>query len=492
MNRPLRKVAVACLVLFGMLLVQANWVQVVKAKDYRNDPRNRRVLLRTYDRERGPIVIGTGKDRQAVAKSVATSDTLKYLRTYPGGAVYAPVTGFVSLVYGLTGIERQENPVLSGDDDRLLVRRLSDYITGRQIAGGSIVLTLNRAAQQAAYDGLAGKVGAVVALDPHTGAVLAEVSNPSYDPTGLSSHNPAGIRAAYNSLLSNPGNPLTNRAVEQRYAPGSTFKVITAAAALSKGIVTPTTTIDAPPSASFGPGQPIKNFAGELCGNGGKQTLIEALATSCNTAFALLGVRTGQQAIDAQARAFGFGRHDLDLPQPVAASVFTDPNAGTLPQVFLAQSAIGQKDVQASPLQMAMVAAGIANGGDVMKPYLVQEVQGPDLSRLGLAQPSVYSKAVSSTVAGQLTTMMESVVKPGGTGVSAAIQGVRVAGKTGTAQSVPGAAPDLWFIGFAPANDPKVAVAVYIHGDRAFGSGATGGQLAAPIAKAVMSAVLGK
>jgi peptidoglycan glycosyltransferase len=473
-------------------LLQANWVQVVKAKDYRNDPRNRRVLLRTYDRERGPIVIGTGKDRQAVAKSVATTDTLKYLRTYPGGAVYAPVTGFISVVYGLTGIERQENPVLSGEDDRLFVRRLSDYITGRQIAGGSIVLTLNRAAQQAAYDGLAGKVGAVVALDPHTGAVLAEVSNPSYDPTPLSSHDPAGIRAAYNDLLANRANPLTNRAVEQRYAPGSTFKVITAAAALSKGIVTPTTTIDAPASASFGPGQPIKNFAGELCGNGGKQSLLEALATSCNTAFALLGVRTGQQAIDAQARAFGFGRNDLNLPQPVAASVFTDPSSGTLPKVFLAQSSIGQKDVQATPLQMAMVAAGIANGGDVMKPYLVQEVQGPDLSRLALAQPSVYSKAVSSTVAGELTTMMESVVKPGGTGVNAAISGVRIAGKTGTAQNIPGAAPDLWFIGFAPANDPKVAVAVYLHGDRAFGDGATGGQLAAPIAQAVMKAVLGK
>ncbi len=492
MNRPLRKVAVACLLLFGMLLLQTNWVQVVKAKDYRNDPRNRRVLLRTYDRERGPIVIGTGKNRQAVAKSVPTTDTLKYLRTYPGGAVYAPVTGFISVVYGLTGIEKQENPVLSGEDDRLFVRRLSDYITGRKIAGGSVALTLNRAAQQAAYDGLAGKVGAVVALDPRTGAVLAEVSTPSYDPTGLSSHDPGQITATWQQLLADPGRPLTNRTVEERYAPGSTFKIITAAAALSKGIVVPTTVIDAPGSASFGPGQPIRNFAGELCGNGGRQTLIEALATSCNTAFALLGVRTGQQAIDAQARAFGFGRTDLALPQQVAASVFSPAASGPLPKVFLAQSAIGQKDVQATPLQMAMVAAGIANGGDVMKPYLVQEVQGPDFSRLSLAQPSLYSKAVSSTVAGQLTTMMESVVQPGGTGVNAAIPGVRVAGKTGTAQSVPGAPPDLWFIGFAPANDPKVAVAVYLRGDRAYGSGATGGQLAAPIARAVMKAVLGK
>ena len=207
MNRPLRRVAAACLALFALLLLQANWVQVVKAKDYRNDPRNRRVLLRTYDRERGPIVIGTGKDRQAVAKSIATNDPLKYLRTYPGGASYAPITGFASLVYGYTGIESQQSSVLSGEDDRLFVRRLSDYITGRKIAGGSVVLTIDRAAQQAAYDGLAGKVGAVVALDPRTGAVLAMASRPSYDPTGLSSHDPSKIRSSYKSLVENRAGP---------------------------------------------------------------------------------------------------------------------------------------------------------------------------------------------------------------------------------------------------------------------------------------------
>ena len=491
MNRPLRRVAVACLVLFGMLLLQANWVQVVKAKQYRNDPRNKRVLLRTYDRERGPIVIGAGKDRQAVAKSIVTTDTLKYLRTYPGGPVYAPITGFASLVYGYTGIERQESSVLSGEDDRLFVRRLSDYITGRKIAGGSIVLTLNRAAQQAAYDGLAGKVGAVVALDPSTGAVLALASRPSYDPTVLSSHDPAAIRKAYNALVDNALDPLTNRAIERTYAPGSTFKLITAAAALSKGIAQPDTIIDAPPVLTFRNGKPLRNFAGEECGSGGRQSLADALATSCNTAFAGLGLRVGQDALNRQATAFGFGSNDLRLPQPVADSTFLGGEKGDLAQPFLAQSAIGQYNVQATPLQMALVAAGIANHGDVMRPYLVKEVQAPDLSTLDLASPKLLSHAVSSAVAGQLTSMMEGVVTKG-TGGNARIPGVRVAGKTGTAQGAAGDRPNVWFVGFAPAEDPKVVVAVFLDRASGYDASATGGKLAAPIAQAVMRAVLGR
>ena len=487
MNRPLRRVAVACMVLFGMLLLQANWVQVVKAKDYRNDARNKRVLLRTYDRERGPIVVGTGKERVAVARSTATTDSLKYLRTFPGGPVYAPVTGFASLVYGYTGIELQENPVLSGDDERLLVRRLSDYVTGREVKGGSVVLTLDPDAQQTAYDALAGKVGAVVALDPRTGAVLAMASRPSYDPTPLSSHDPARIRRAYNSLLDDPQAPLSNRAVERTYAPGSTFKLVTAAAALTKGIAKPDTVIDAPTVLTFRSGKPLRNFAGESCGSGGKESLTDALATSCNTAFAKLGTRVGQDALDAQAKAFGFGSNDLRLPQPVADSVVFRQRDVAEP--FLAQSAIGQYDVQATPLQMALVAAGIANGGEVMRPYLVKEVQGPDLSTLDAADPKVLSRAVTSQVATQLTAMMEAVVTKG-TGTRAAIPGVRVAGKTGTAQGAAGANPNVWFVGFAPADDPKVAVAVFLDRASGYGASATGGTLAAPIAAAVMKAVL--
>ena len=485
MNRPLRRVAVACLLLFGMLLVQANWVLVVKAKDYRNDPRNRRVLLRTYDRQRGPLVIGNGKGRAAVAQSVATTDTLKYLRTYPGGEVYAPVTGYASLVYGYSGIELSQNAVLSGEDDRLFVRRLSDYITGRQIAGGSIVLTLNGKAQQAAYDGLKGKVGAVVALDPRTGAILAEATTPSYDPTLLSSHDPAAIRSTYDRLLHAAGEPMVNRAVMKTYPPGSTFKVITSAVALENGI-TPTTKIPSPTVLNLpGTTANLSNFGGEHCGDGKTDTLENALQISCNTAFGQLGITLGQDKIRRQAELFGFGDNTLQLPQPVADSIFPSD----LTQAQEAQSAIGQYDVRVTPLQMAMVAAGIANSGTVMRPYLVKEVQAPDLSSLSVTGPELYSHALSSGVAAQLTAMMELVVSRG-TGTRAQISGVRVAGKTGTAQHGPGASPHAWFIGFAPAVNPVVAVAVLVEDGGALGSEATGGRVAAPIAKAVMEAVL--
>jgi len=486
-NRPLRKVAVACVVLFGLLLLQANWVQVVKAKTYRDDPRNRRVLLRTYDRERGSIVLGTGPTRQTIAKSVPTKDALKYLRTYPGGVVYAPVTGFYSLIYGRTGVERLQDRVLSGEDDRLFVRRLSDYVTGRAPAGGSVVLTLNRAAQQAAYDGLAGKVGAVVALDPQSGAVLAMASRPSYDPTGLSSHDPGQIRSSYQALTMASGRPLTNRAVERTYPPGSTFKVITTAAALASGKYTPQTRIPSPTTLALPQTTAtLGNFGGEKCGDGKTDTLADALAISCNTAYGALGMALGQNAVRKQAQAFGFGSTELSLPQPVAESIY--PDSLTPPQV--AQAAIGQFDVRVTPLEMALVAAGVANGGQVMKPYLVQEVQAPDLSQLDVAQPAVLSRAMSTGVAAQLNMMMQGVVT-NGTGGAAKIPGVAVAGKTGTAQHAQGAAPHAWFIGFAPADHPQVAVAVLVEDGGNAGSEATGGRVAAPIARAVMQAVLG-
>ncbi|MCW2669597.1 MAG: cell elongation-specific peptidoglycan D,D-transpeptidase [Frankiales bacterium] len=485
MNRPLRRVAAACVVLFGLLLLQVNWIQVVKAKDYRNDPRNRRVLLRTYDRERGPIVVGSGKSRLAVAKSTVTTDALKYLRVYPGGAVYAPVTGFASFVYGYTGIERQENSVLSGDDERLLVRRLSDYITGRQVKGGTVELTLQDKAQQAAWAGLKGKRGAVVALDPRTGAVLAEATSPSYDPATVSSHNGQTIRQAYQALLAAAGQPMTNRGVQNTYPPGSTFKVITAAAALAHGY-TPSTRIPSPTVLNLpGTTANLGNFGGEHCGDGQTDTLLNALEISCNTAFGALGMKLGQDVVRQQAEAFGFGDSSLDLPQPVATSVFPDG----LTQAQTAQSAIGQFDVRVTPLQMAMVAAGIGNHGDVMAPYLVKDVLAPDLSQLGKTDPKLYKHAVSASVASQLRTMMEAVVLHG-TGTAAQISGVSVAGKTGTAQHGPGAAPHAWFIGFAPAVNPIVAVAVLVEDGGSLGSDATGGKVAAPIAKAVMEAVL--
>jgi len=486
-NRPLRRVAAACLVLFGLLMLNANWVQVVKADDYRDDPRNSRVLLRTYERERGVIAVvqAGGGGRTALAESVRTDGPLTWLRQYPGGPTYAHVTGYYSLVYGRSGLERARDRLLSGDDDQLFVRRLSDYVTGREPQGGNVITTIDPAAQEAAYAALGDNRAAVVALDPQTGAVLAMVSKPSFDPERLSSFEPADIRAYYAELNEAPSDPLLNRVISKTYPPGSTFKVVTAAAALSSDDVTPETQIPSPrvldlPETSA----QLRNFGGASC-SGESSTLADALRISCNTAFGNLGLQLGDDRIREQAEAFGFGVDDLTAPTSVATSVFPDdPDA---PQTAL--SAIGQYEVRVTPLQMAMVAAGVGNDGEVMEPYLVREVEAPDLSRLSLADPTALGRAVDDDVAEELTAMMELVVSEG-TGVRAQIPGVRVAGKTGTAQHAEGRPPHAWFIGFAPADDPQVAVAVVVEDGGSLGSEGTGGALAAPIARDVMSAVL--
>ncbi|HEU5034698.1 MAG TPA: penicillin-binding protein 2 [Mycobacteriales bacterium] len=476
MNRALRRVALAALVMFAALLVNANVVQVGEANSLKNNPHNARVLLSEYSHQRGPIVVAG----RAVALSKKTNDAYKYLRTYPGGALYAPVTGYYSLVVGTTGIEQAENSILSGDSDKLFVRRLSDYFTGRTPQGGEVVLTLDPKAQQAAFSALNGRRGAAVALDPRTGAVLAMVSTPSYDPTPLTTHDPKEIQRAYRNLLQQPGSPLLNRAISQTYPPGSTFKVVTAAAALSSGRFRPSSQLPAPNQLSLPQTtHKLQNFQGEQCAGGRQISLADALRVSCNTAFGALGLKLGQDRLRAQAQAFGFGS-SFDIPLPVATSVF--PSDIPPPQV--AFSAIGQFSDAVTPLQMAMVAAGVANHGVVMKPYLVQKTLAPDLSTLSTAQPQQLSRAVSPGVAAQLTQMMEGVVRSG-TGTAAQLPGIAVAGKTGTAENVPGKPTHAWFICFAPAQNPRVAVAVLVE------NGGTGGVAAAPIARQIMQAVLG-
>lgn len=482
MNRPVRHVAVACLVLFGILLLNANYLQVVKADDYRDNPGNRRMLERTYDRERGAIALGE-RTRPLIARSVKRQgQQFTYQRVYPQGPQYAHVTGFYSFLFGATGLERSQDEILSGEADALFVRRLSDVLTGREPRGGDVVLTLQSAVQRVAFDALNGRRGAVVALNPQTGAVLAMVSSPSYDPNLLSSFNGSAVRQAYERLTSDPDRPLRNRATQEVYPPGSTFKVVTAAAALSAGRtpqspVRSPTVLDLPQTTAD-----LRNFAGESC-RGNPITLAKALKISCNTAFGLLGIELGEAKLTAQAQAFGFGDDALDdnLELPGGA---TSMIGSSLDPPQLAFSAIGQFNTRASPLQMAVVAAGVANRGQVMKPYLIQRVQAPDLSNLEVSQPEVYNQAVSPQVAAQLTEMMAGVVSAG-TGTRAQISGVRVAGKTGTAEN--GDRPaHAWFIGFAPVEDPQVAVAVFLQN-----AGATGGTVAAPIAADVMRTALG-
>lgn len=481
MNAPLRRVAIAVIVLFGLLIVNANYVQVLHAGALRSDPGNTRVLLSEYQRQRGSIVV----DGRAIARSVPTKDRLKYLREYPGGPTYAPATGFYSLIYGPAGMERAKNPILSGTDDRLLTRQLSDLLTGRDPKGGNVVLTLDSKAQETAYRDMAKQTGAVVALDPRTGAILAMVSTPSYDPATVSSHDPAKIRKSYTELGKQTPDPMLDRAISARYPPGSVFKVVVSAAALQHG-VKPNDRI--PALTRFilpGTHTQLKNFDNETCGDGKTDTFLHALTISCNTAFAQLGITLGKDTIEQQARAFGIDDQSFTMPLRVAPSTL-----GDIPdRAALGQSSIGQRNVQITPMQAAMIAAAVGNGGVLMQPYLVKELQAPDLSTLSTTEPHEIGRTMPADVASTLTGMMVNVVAHG-TGRSAQIDGVDVAGKTGTAENEKGAQPHAWFIGFAPADHPTVAVAVLLEHAGVSGDEVTGGKAAAPIARDVIQAVL--
>jgi len=479
-NKPLRRIAVAVMAMFAAMLININYIQVVQAEDLRSERGNSRLILEEYSRERGPIVVAG----EAIANSVETDGNLRFLRQYSQGPLYAPATGFYSTVYGATGIERAENAILSGTDDRLFVRRILDTLTGQAARGGSVALTLDPAAQQAAAEGLGDRPGAVVALEPDTGRILALASSPTYDPGVLAGADSQAVTQAFEALNADPSRPLLNRAFSEIYPPGSTFKLVTTAAALESGRFTPESEVfggaelDLPQSTAV-----LPNSSGQACTGGETTTLLEALKRSCNTSFGQLGIELGADVLAAQAEKFGFGE-GYEVPIGTAASRF--PAEANAPQT--AQSAIGQFDVAATPLQMAMVAAGIANRGIVMTPYLVDQVLGPDTVSLETADARELSRAVSPQTAATLTTMMVAVVEEG-TGSNAAIDGVRVAGKTGTAQQGGDRPPHAWFVSFAPADDPQVAVAVIIES----GGGEaeiSGNRLAAPVARAVMAAVL--
>lgn len=487
MNRPIRRLGVAVGVLLLALLVNLNFVQVVKSDSYRSNPQNRRVLLDEYARQRGSIVV----QGVSIASSVKTADRLKYLRTYVNGPVYANLSGYYSLFYGTSAIEAADNSLLSGADNRLFVSRFTALLTGRDPAGGNVVLTINRKAQEAAYKAMDGRAGSVVALDPGTGAILAAVSTPSYDPGQLSSHSPDAIQAAYTKLAKDPGQPLLNRAFGQLYPPGSVFKVVVAAAALAKGR-TPASLLAAPDRLKLPQTKiTLQNFAGESCGGNGKVTLDRALTISCNTAFAKLGMDLGDSAVREQAAEFGIDDQSYAVPLDVAASTI----GPIIDQAALAQSSIGQRDVRVTALQAAAIAATVANGGVLMRPYLVAQELAPNLSVLASTSPQQQATAMTAAHASQLATMMEHVVTQG-TGTAAQIPGVRVAGKTGTADTGEKTKdgrdqpPHAWFSGFAPVDQPKIAVAVVIENGGVTGSETTGGKAAAPVAAAVIKAYL--
>ncbi|MFF0152400.1 peptidoglycan D,D-transpeptidase FtsI family protein [Micromonospora sp. NPDC005203] len=495
MNAPLRRVGVVVMVLFGLLFANLNWVQFQKADEYRTSDYNGRVQVADYKRKRGNIEAGG----TAVATSKETTGRLKFQRTYPGGAEYAHVLGYKPVSLADTGIERVENDFLAGNSDQLIGDRIKDMFTGDESGGGNVLLSLSKKAQDAAYNQLrnnqvGAKRGAAIAIDPRTGAVQALVSMPSFDPNPLANHTDKEAAAAFNKLDQDPAGPLKNRALSETLPPGSTFKIVVAAAALENG-VTKTTQIPAGPSwTPPTSGTPIRNADPSICPQP-KVTLLDAVTESCNTGFAQLGVRLGAETLKEKARQFGFEQEDLTVGHlgedglPTAASRTGDiqnPD-GTPDQAALAQSSIGQNNVRMTPLEGAMIVGAIANNGSQMRPYLVQQLLAPDrTTSYYTAKPRELRQPVEPQVAADLREMMVSVVQ-NGTGGKAAIPGYTVGGKTGTAQSAPDRPDHGWFIGFALDKNGTPVSAVCVMLEQAGGGGS--GE-AARIAGLIMRAAI--
>ncbi|MBX4177791.1 peptidoglycan D,D-transpeptidase FtsI family protein [Streptomyces geysiriensis] len=486
MNKPLRRIAIFCGLLVLTLLVRDNWLQYVQADALKEDEHNRRVAIERYATPRGDIIV----DGKAITGHATTEGDFKYKRTYKDGAMWAPVTGYVSQAYGATQLEAIDDGILTGNDDRLFFRNTLDMITGKKREGGNVVTTLNAAAQKAAYDGLKkqGGKGAVVAIEPSTGKILSMASYPSYDPSAIAGGGEADGEA-WNRLQkkNNPDDPMLNRALREVYPPGSTFKVLTAAAALEHGLYDSADgKTDSPlPWTMPGTTTELPNEGDLPCEDA---SLREALRVSCNTVFGKIGADLGNDEMLETAKKFGFTEEQF-VPVRSSASVFSDDmNASQT-----ALSAIGQYNTAATPLQMAMVTSAIANNGTLMKPYMVDELQAPNLDTIEKTDPEKMSEPLSADNAQILQDMMETVVEDG-TGTNAKIDGVTVGGKTGTAQhGVDNSEnPYAWFISYAKGEDGSspVAVAVVVEDENANRDDISGGGLAAPIARNVMEAVL--
>jgi peptidoglycan glycosyltransferase len=498
MNAPLRRVGVVALVLFGLLFLNLNWVQAYKANAYRTDPHNSRTQLTEYQRQRGQIAVSGGQ--VIVAQSVATGDELKYQRSYPLGAEYAPFVGYKPVSGLATGVEQAENDFLSGNAPELFADRVKEMF-GNKSTGGNILLTINKKVQDEAYNDLLHnrsgvKDAAAVVLDPSTGAVLGLASTPSYNPNPLVSHDTDAAGKAYEQLNADPDKPLLNKATQETFSPGSTMKVIDSAAALSTGQYTPQSVIPAGATYTPIPGGSftMHNAEASTCPDP-TITLIQALTVSCNTAFAQLGVKLGSAQIKSMAQAFGFEDDGLSLGREghgaglgVAASHtgdMTDQNGQDDPN-YVAQSSIGQLNVRMTPMEGALIAATVANGGKQMRPYLIDKAQAPDLTAAYTASPKVLRTPVNNQVAGDLQQMMESVVQ-NGTGKRAKIDGFQVGGKTGTAQNAADDGDHGWFIGFAMKdNQPIAAVAVFLEHAGTGGSGEAA-RIAGDLMKTVIS-----
>ncbi len=483
MNKQIRRLGIGLLVCYVLLFVQLNVLQVVRADSYNANPLNTRQVVRDFSRPRGLIQTADGV---IVAQSVPSNDRFNFQRVYPTNVLFADVTGYFAFNFGSDGVERSYNDVLAGRTDKQRVLTWNSFFED-EITTADVTLSLRADAQRAAQAALGDRLGSVVALDPRDGAILAAWSFPSYDPNLLATHDFEAADTARQFLLQAPGDPLVPAYYRERYFPGSTFKIVTASAGLQSGQVTPESP-SYPVSTSYTPPlttKPIENFGGSACGG----TLFNILRVSCNTAFAQMGVDLGPEIMVAEAEAYGFNaKPPIDLPVPAASFfppvAFFDRNTPAL-----AQSAIGQNDVQATPLEMALVAAGVANGGVIEQPHVMQEVRNSDGEVIDQGVARFWQRPLTPENAQIMRDAMINVVERG-TATRMQIPGILVAGKTGTAQL--GTDPPkshAWVIGFAPADNPRVAIAVIVLGQEG-ASEQTGGRVAAPIAKSVMETIL--
>ncbi|MGM0385546.1 MAG: peptidoglycan D,D-transpeptidase FtsI family protein [Actinomycetota bacterium] len=477
MNLPLRRLGTVIGLMLIALMLSTTSIQFFQAPDLNSDSRNVRTIYREFGRDRGPIIVGG----ESVAWSVPVDDVYAFQRVYDPGSLYAHVTGYFSTAFNAsTGVERWSNDVLGGSADSLLLSRIQDLFTGKQPQGGSVELTIDPALQQVAAEALAGQRGAVVALEPDTGAILALYSAPSFDPNALATHDREAATNAWESLLADPEKPLENRATGTiLFPPGSTFKVLVTAAWLeldpSRDITSTVPTpaeLQLPQSNSV-----IRNPGRTNCGTSDTGELLFAFKESCNTTFAQLAMDLGEQQLAAMTADFGFGQ-PLNVPLTVNPSIYPD----TASDAEVALTGIGQFEVRTSVMQMAMVAAAVANDGRLMRPHLVATERDADLAVINRTEPQVLSEPISPETASELTALMTAVVASG-TGTPAQVGGVTVAGKTGTAETGNEQDQHAWMMAFAPAEDPQVAVAILLENGGRDGSAAYGGTSAGPIVR---------
>ena len=493
MERQIRRVGIGLVLAFGAVFLQLNYVQIFAAERIAENPANRLQLIREYAIKRGDILT---LDGVTMARSKATKGLYKYRRVYPGGELYGHITGWYSVRYGLDRLERTYHDQLLGEGGVLSMQDIEDRFLGAGEQGDDVRTTIQSQLQQVARDALGNERGSIVAIDPNSGEVRAMWSNPSFDPTPLASFDGREAKRYWESLdPESPVSPLVNAVTTRGYPPGSTFKVVTAAAALQSSLYKPDSTFPDPqalepcegPRETGDPCLPLTtesltNFTKQPCA-GGTISLFDALRISCDTTFAILGLDVPDD-VETMAEAMGFNQ---PIPFDVRSELSQYPHLSDQEAPLRAYAGIGQGDVNATPLQMAVVAATVARGGQVPRPRLVREIIDQSGRVVRRFEPETIGPAMSPDVAQAVTQMMVAVVEAG-TGTAAQIPGIPVAGKTGTAQTVEGENPHTWFIAFAPADDPQLAVAVIVENGGSFGSEATGGAVAAPMAKLILEA----